>query len=141
MTTRPLHAASAGLGDLDSAEEINRFVKKFYGMVAQDDLLAPMFEDAAGVDWGTHIDKLTLFWARALLSQAGYSGNPFNKHKAVNEKSPMRAEHFERWLDLFHEAISEWHGPLVERAKGVVIFVGEVHSKGITGQQYSYPRD
>lgn len=139
MAIRAITQPAAGLGDLDSREEINRFVTCFYAMVAQDDLLAPMFEEVAGVDWATHIDKLTLFWSRALLSQAGYSGNPYNKHRAVHAQRPMTGAHFERWLDLFHEAISDWHGPLVEKAKGIVINVGEVHSRAITGHQYSYP--
>lgn len=139
MSSQPAHVPGAA-GDLDSVEEINRFVKRFYGTVAQDDLLAPMFEHAAGVDWATHIDKLTQFWARALLSRAGYQGNPYAKHAAVHEKRAFTVAHFERWLDLFHDAINDWCGPRAERAKAVVINVGEVHSRQIVGTMYSYPQ-
>lgn len=127
--------------DLTGRAEIATFVRGFYGMVAQDDLLSPMFEQVAQVDWGTHIDKLTDFWCRSLLHQAGYSGNPYSKHGAVHDRSPMSAAHFDRWLDLFHEAISPWQGPKVDHAKGVVVKVAEVHCYQITGEQYRYGPD
>lgn len=128
-------------GDLSDRIEISAFVRRFYAMVAQDDLLRPMFEDTAHVDWGTHIDKLTDFWCRSLLKQAGYEGNPYSKHKRVHERSPFTHAHFERWLDLFHEAIVSWEGPLVEHAKRTVLLVAEVHSHQITGEKYHYPQD
>ena len=66
--------------DLDSAEEIAEMVRRFYQDVAQDDLLGPLFNDIAQVDWNEHLPKLTMFWCRALLGIEGYVGNPFRSH-------------------------------------------------------------
>ena len=55
-------------------------VRRFYQDVAQDDLLGPVFNDVAQVDWVEHLPKLTLFWCRALLGMEGYVGNPFRSH-------------------------------------------------------------
>lgn len=83
--------------------------------------------------------KLTDFWCRSLLHQSGYEGNRYRKHQDVHEGSPMRIEHFARWLDLFHEAISAWSGPLVEQAKSQAALVASVHSYQITGVRYEHP--
>ena len=61
-------------------------VRRFYADVAQDDLLGPMFNEVARVDWSEHLPKLTAFWCRALLGQPGYSGNPFRAHTLVHAK-------------------------------------------------------
>ncbi|MEZ5204597.1 MAG: group III truncated hemoglobin [Acidimicrobiales bacterium] len=63
--------------DLDDEVEIAELVRRFYADVAQDDLLGPIFEDVAHVDWVEHLPKLTAFWCRILLSKPGYEGNPF----------------------------------------------------------------
>jgi hemoglobin len=57
--------------DLDTPEEITEMVRRFYADVAQDDLLGPMFNDVARVDWSEHLPKLTDFWCRALLDLPG----------------------------------------------------------------------
>ena len=66
--------------DLDTVEEISDMVHRFYRDVNADDLLGPVFNDIAHVDWTTHLPKLTAFWARALLGIDGYRGNPFARH-------------------------------------------------------------
>ena len=92
-------------GDLDTPEEIAELVRRFYADVAQDDLLGPMFNDVAQVDWSEHLPKLTAFWCRALLGMPGYQGNPFRAHLLIHAQSEFTAAHFERWLNLFHETI------------------------------------
>ena len=120
--------------DLDDPAEIGEMVRRFYADVAQDDLLGPLFNDVAQVDWSEHLPKLTAFWCRALLSIPGYQGNPFRKHIEVHEQSPFTPAHFERWLDLFHDTIdSGWSGPRVDDAKTLAQRVAMVHSNQIIG--------
>lgn len=109
-------------------------VRRFYADVAQDDLLGPMFEEVADVDWAEHLPKLAAFWCRALLSMPGYEGNPYRAHQEVHARRPMRREHFERWLDLFHDTVDiGWAGPKAEQAKALARKVAFVHSKQIVG--------
>jgi len=110
-------------------------VRRFYGDVAQDDLLGPLFNDVALVDWGEHLPKLTLFWCRALLGMQGYQGNPFRAHAAVHERSPFTAAHFERWLQLFDETLETgWTGPNADRATALAHNVARVHADHLIGQ-------
>jgi len=126
--------------DLDSPEEIAEMVRRFYQDVAQDDLLGPLFNDVAQVDWSEHLPKLTLFWCRALLGLEGYVGNPFRAHALVNERSPFTLAHFERWLELFHDTVElGWVGPNVDRALALAHNVAAVHSGQLVGTRTAGP--
>jgi hemoglobin len=63
--------------DLDSRREIEEMVRRFYADVAMDELLGPVFNDVAHVDWPEHLVKLTAYWCRVLLGLPAYGGNPF----------------------------------------------------------------
>jgi hemoglobin len=126
MTTAP---------DLDRPEEIAEMVRRFYAAVAQDDLLGPVFEDVALVDWGEHLPKLTAFWSRALLGLPGYSGNPFRAHARIHAQQPFRPAHFERWLSLFHETVRlGWTGPRADRAHQLADDVARIHRDQLLGR-------
>lgn len=121
--------------DLDTPDEIAEMVRRFYGDVAQDDLLGPMFNDVAQVDWSEHLPKLTAFWCRALLGMPGYSGNPFRAHLLVHQQAPFTMAHFQRWLSLFHETIElGWVGPNADRAGDLANNVARVHSQQLIGE-------
>lgn len=120
--------------DLDSPEEITEMVRRFYADVAQDELLGPLFNDVAQVDWSEHLPKLTAFWCRALLGIPGYSGNPFQAHAHIHSQQPFTVEHFERWLSLFHETLDlGWVGPRADRAAELAHNVARVHSQQLIG--------
>lgn len=109
-------------------------VRRFYADVAMDDVLGPLFNDVARVDWSEHLVKLTDFWCRALLDIEGYVGNPFRAHADVHERSSFTSAHFQRWLDLFHETLRlGWVGPNVERASKLVHDVARVHHRQLNG--------
>ncbi len=121
-------------GDLDSPEAIAEMVRRFYQDVAQDDLLGPVFNDVAQVDWAEHLPKLTAFWCRALLGIEGYAGNPFRAHALVHQRSPFTSDHFERWLSLFHDTVElGWTGPNASRALALAHNVARVHHNQLVG--------
>jgi hemoglobin len=121
--------------DLDAPEEIAEMVRRFYADVAMDDLLGPMFDVVARVDWSEHLPKLTAYWCRALLGQPGYRGNPFRAHSLVHQREPFSAAHFERWLDLFHDTVVlGWVGPNADRALAFAEKVARVHAKELLGR-------
>lgn len=120
--------------DLTDRAAIAEMVRRFYGGVAQDDLLGPLFNDVAQVDWPEHLPKLTAFWCRALLGQPGYEGNPYRSHSEINDREPFTAEHFRRWLELFTDNITDgWSGPNVDRALALVNQVAQVHCRQLVG--------
>jgi hemoglobin len=127
--------------DLDTPEEIAEMVRRFYADVAQDDLLGPMFNDVARVDWSEHLPKLAAFWCRALLGLPGYVGNPFRAHALVHARRRFTPAHFQRWLDLFHETLDlGWVGPRADRAHELADNVARVHSEQLIGRAVTVDR-
>jgi hemoglobin len=121
--------------DLDSRAEIAEMVRRFYVDVAQDDLLGPMFNEVARVDWAEHLEKLTDYWARALLEMPGYQGNPFRSHTVIHRQCPFTTAHFEQWLSLFYETLDlGWVGPRTEQARRFAAKVARVHSQQLIGE-------
>jgi hemoglobin len=116
-------------GDLDSPEQIAEMVRRFYEDVARDNLLGPVFNDIAQVDWSEHLPKLTAFWCRALL---------FRAHALIHERQPFTPAHFQRWLDLFFTTVqSGWVGPRVDAACSLAANVARVHSQQLLARSLS----
>ncbi len=92
---------------LDSPEAIRLLVDSFYEKIQVDPLLAPIFTDVAQVDWAHHLPKMYAFWENIILGNNVYHGHPFRPHLLVNQKHTLRVEHFERWLQLFTQTLTE----------------------------------
>lgn len=88
--------------DIQNVKDIEMFVNNFYEKVRDDELLAPVF-NAKIKNWESHLIIMYKFWGSILLAEESYRGQPFFKHVNL----PIEAEHFERWLQLFYETISE----------------------------------
>ena len=103
--------------ELRSRDDVERLVRSFYRDAAMDDLLGPVFA-AAGVDWPSHIDRLTDFWCWQLLGESSYAGNPLRAHLPVHGRTPFTDAHFERWLELFTATVDHhFRGPTADVAK------------------------
>src|SRR5690606_4724296 len=114
---RPLVTASPR-PDLADRAAIHDLVVGFYREIVFDDLLAPVFEETAEVDWARHIPKLIDYWCRVLLGQPGYDGAILGAHQEVHDIGPFQVEHFDRWYELWVRSIDAgWSGPTAERAK------------------------
>ncbi len=77
----------------------------FYEKVVLDPLIGPFFTEIVKVNWETHMPVMYSFWESILLQTHEYRGNPMIKHLALHQKKPMKQEHFDRWVKLFHENI------------------------------------
>jgi hemoglobin len=105
-------------GDLDHRGAIHDAVVHFYREIVLDDLLAPVFEEVAEVDWAEHIPKLIDYWCRVLLGERGYDGAILVAHRHVHDLDAFRVEHFDRWYGLWAASIdARWAGPYAEQAK------------------------
>ncbi|MGH9275029.1 MAG: group III truncated hemoglobin [Acidimicrobiales bacterium] len=114
-----------GHGDLADRAAIHDLVVAFYREVVFDDLLAPVFDEVADVDWAEHIPKLIDFWCRVLLGQPGYRGAVLAAHRQVHDLEPLRPEHFDRWYALWVDTIdARWEGPLATLAKDHAARIG-----------------
>ena len=90
-----------------SRSEIERVVAEFYKRIRSHPELGPVFAKSipsTSDAWGPHEEKITRFWANAILHERSYSGNPMAVHMATQH---VHAEHFPIWLDLFEASLRD----------------------------------
>jgi len=106
--------------DIQGREEIVQLVDRFYDKVRRDELIGPVFNDVAKVDWSTHLPKLYAFWQTVLFGNGGFRGNPLGVHFRLVQETDMEWPRFERWLALFHETVDElFEGPKAGHIKRI----------------------
>jgi hemoglobin len=90
--------------------------------VNADDLLSPIFNDVAGVNWEEHLPLLYKFWSTMLFRTNTYQGRPWPKHAVL----PVNPEHFARWVALFEATINEhFAGPKATEAKNIAASIAD----------------
>lgn len=104
--------------DIENREDIIRMVNNFYEKVKPDKTISYFFSQVAGVDWEKHLPVMYNFWENIIFHVGGYTGNPMKHHIDLHQKSPMKKEHFNRWIELFNETVDElFEGEKAEQAK------------------------
>lgn len=112
--------------DIQSASDIKILVDAFYGKVNEDELLSPIFNEIARVDWDSHLPALYSFWETLLLGAGTYKGAPFPMHAAL----PLEQRHFERWLNLFLATVDEhFTGLKADEAKGRALSIADTFAR------------
>ncbi|MQY10704.1 hypothetical protein SRB5_08170 [Streptomyces sp. RB5] len=103
----------AGRGDLDT------LLHRFYGAAFADPLIGPFFTEIAGTDLDEHMPHILDFWDRALFrTPIANPRDPLAVHVRLHRHTQLTAEHFGRWVQLWHASVDGRHrGPVAERAK------------------------
>lgn len=118
--------------EIRTPEDIRLLVDSFYSKVNSDELLGPVFNEEAGVDWNEHLPRMYRFWGTQLIGTADYNGRPFPPHAVLK----INASHFQRWLQLFTETVDEhFTGLSAQMAKQKAVNIAAVfrHKLGISG--------
>jgi hemoglobin len=89
--------------DIKNIDDIILLVDSFYDKVNRDELLSPIFNDIAHVNWDEHLPIMYSFWGAVLFETNTYKGQPVSSHTEL----PLTTEHFTRWLQLFKETVDE----------------------------------
>lgn len=104
--------------DITSRTDIERLVDTFYEHVRSDELLGPIFNEIARVDWPTHLPKMYAFWDAVLFGVPGFKGDPMGTHFTLAQRTPLTAREFDRWVALFQQAVDQlFAGPMATQAK------------------------
>jgi hemoglobin len=106
--------------DLDTREQVDRFVDRFYERLLKDEVLGPIFLDVAAVDLAVHLPHIKDYWAKLLLGETAYRRHTMNIHRRLHGKRALTSTDFDRWLEYFINAVdSGWEGPKADQAKRV----------------------
>lgn len=106
--------------DLDSRENVERFVDGFYDKVLRDEMLAPLFLEVAKIDLAVHLPHIKAYWCKLLLGEHEYNRHTMNIHRQLHSKRALKSENFERWLLLFVASVDEgFSGEGAQKAKRI----------------------
>jgi|JI6StandDraft_1071083.scaffolds.fasta_scaffold28768_4 hemoglobin len=104
--------------DIETREDIERFIHAFYEKVKVDDRIGIIFNEIVSINWEHHIPIITDFWESILLDNPVYQNNGMEIHYKLHAMYPLNKEHFEAWLSLFESTLDEMFlGNIAELAK------------------------
>jgi len=115
--------------EITNSADVKLLVDSFYEKVNQDDLLSPVFNDFAKVDWDSHLPKMYKFWDSILFATGTYQGHPFQKHIPL----PISLAHFDRWITLFIANVdAHFVGEKAEMAKNRAQSIAHIFKTKLT---------
>lgn len=106
--------------DIETRRDVDDLMNRFYSQALNDETIGYIFE-VAKLDLKRHLPVIGDFWETLLFGTGGYQRHgrsPLQIHALLNLKTPLRSEHFRRWLEIFTAAVDEtFAGPRAEFAK------------------------
>lgn len=112
--------------------DIAQVVATFYARVRDHDELGAIFATHVK-NWPAHEEKITCFWANAILFEKSYDGNPMMAHMRAGNIHPTN---FESWLALFDEVLSaQIASPQCEQWSMLAHRIGRGLSLGLSDSQ------
>jgi hemoglobin len=113
---------------------ISTLVESFYARVRKDELLGPVFNNAIGENWPSHLAKLKDFWSSVALNTGRYDGRPMPVHMKLEG---VGRTHFQVWLGLFEKTLQDT-APSAEAAQYFLIRAERIGQSLLLGiEQYS----
>ncbi|UNN04946.1 dsRBD fold-containing protein [Rhodococcus opacus] len=106
--------------DLATRADIEDMLRRFYGRVLVDDLLAGPFAEIRESGLESHLPIMYDFWETVLFGTHLYQGRALRVHRSVHTRHRLEARHFLRWLTLWSTTVGQmFHGPIAAHATGI----------------------
>ncbi len=96
--------------DIETRADIDDLMNRFYARAIRDETIGYIFTDVAKLDLEHHLPVIGDFWETLLFGTGNYQKHGrilLQIHVALNQKSPLTAKHFRRWLELFRATVDE----------------------------------
>lgn len=106
------------VADLTGRADIEALLRRFYGRVLVDGVLAEPFSELRAGGLESHIPVMCDFWETVLFRAGLYRGSALHAHRNVHQRTPLSGGHFVRWLTVWKDAVDEmFEGPVAGHAK------------------------
>ena len=104
--------------DLADRADVEALLRRFYGQVFADDVLAEPFSELREAGLESHLPVMCDFWETVLFRAGLYRRNTFHVHRQLNERHPLSVKHFDRWLGVWTATVDQmYRGPVADHAK------------------------
>ncbi len=101
--------------DIETREDLVTLLTEFYTIAVTDEKIGHHFADLNLV---SHLPVIVDFWEKVLFGKPVYFGNPLSIHLQLNQKSPLKFEHFERRFEIFSRTVDRlFTGEMAENVK------------------------
>jgi hemoglobin len=121
--------------DLTDRADVEALLRRFYGRVLIDDVLAEPFiqvREVTGLE--SHIPVMANFWETVLFRAGLYKGSALTAHRHVHDRTTLSAHHFIRWLTTWKNTVDEMYsGPVAEQAKVQAARIAWAMHRRLTG--------
>lgn len=121
--------------DVADRADVEGLLRRFYGQVLVDDVLAEPFakvREVTGLD--THIPVMADFWETMLFHVRRYHGRVQDVHGRVHGRTALATPHFIRWLTTWYDTVDAmYRGPFAERAKRQAARIAWSMHRALTG--------
>src|SRR5579875_3424359 len=98
--------------DIENRADLVNMLQAFYKKAFQDELIQHFFLEVVPLDLEHHIPLIADFWESVLFNTHNYRRNVMQLHLDMNQLSPIRKEHLDRWVQLFTATIDDFfEGP------------------------------
>ena len=120
--------------DLATRADIEDMLRRFYGRVLDDDLLAGPFAEIRESGLESHLPIMCDFWETVLFGAGRYQGSALRVHQSVHTLHRLEARHFLRWLTLWSTTVGQmFHGPIAAHATVQATRIARAMHRNLTG--------
>ena len=125
---------SQAVADLAGRADVETLLRRFYGRVFVDDVLAEPFAELRIRGLDSHIPVMCDFWETVLFRAGLYRGSALHAHRHVHQRTSLSGRHFVRWLTTWNTTVDEiYRGPVAERAKTQAARIAWAMHRRLTG--------
>jgi hemoglobin len=104
--------------DVQTREDLEDFLKKFYERAFKDELIGRYFTEVVPLDLSTHIPVIADFWEAIVFSKHNYRKNVMEVHQHIHRLSAIEKPQLDRWVEIFTETLDkEFEGARAELMK------------------------
>ncbi len=130
-----LHAPHGqAAADLTGRADVEALLRRFYGQVMVDDVLAEPFTELRIRGLDSHIPVMADFWETVLFRAGLYRGSALHAHRHIHQRTPLSGRHFVRWLTTWNRTVDEmFQGPIAEHAKTQAARIAWAMHRRLTG--------
>jgi hemoglobin len=122
------------VADLVDRADVEALLRRFYGRVLVDDVLAEPFTELRIRGLDSHIPVMADFWETVLFRAGLYRGSALHAHRRVHHRAPLAGRHFVRWLTTWNNTVDEmYRGPIAEHAKVQAARIAWAMHRRLTG--------
>ncbi|EKT78884.1 MULTISPECIES: group III truncated hemoglobin [Rhodococcus] len=120
--------------DLATRADIEDVLRRFYGRVLVDDLLAVPFAEIRERGLESHLPIMCDFWETVLFGAGRYQGSALRVHRSVHTRQRLEARHFLRWLTLWSTTVGQrFHDPIAAHATVHATRIARAMHRNLTG--------